>query len=230
MRREAFEQLVRRLAARLPAESLDGVVGIDVSPRAKPHPTREGIFTLGECIPLATGDEGGRAIQSRIVLYHGSFQALDQLDEDFDWEGEAWETLTHELRHHLEWRAGAPELEAYDEAAEQNFARHEGEPFDPLFFLDGHEAAPGVYEVDDDVFVDRQVRALPATLDLEWHGRSWRIPVPPALRLPAFLHVEGVRPEPPGDLIVVLRRKPRLLDLFRATPLSEATARAERLG
>lgn len=32
----------------------------------------------------------------------------------FDWEGEIWETLLHELRHHLEFLAGRDDLVAED--------------------------------------------------------------------------------------------------------------------
>jgi hypothetical protein len=31
-------------------------------------------------------------------------------EADFDWEGEAWETLLHEIRHHVESRAGQVDL------------------------------------------------------------------------------------------------------------------------
>ena len=34
--------------------------------------------------------------------------------------------------------------------------------------------------------------------------------------LPAFLTIEGVVEPPPGELVLALRRKPRLTDLFRA--------------
>ncbi len=80
------------------------------------------------------------------------------MQEGFDWREEAWETLTHELRHHLEWRARAPALEAFDRAVEQNFARQDGEPFDPLFYLDGEPAGESAYRVEDDVFLDRAGR------------------------------------------------------------------------
>ena len=131
MRRSDFEHMVRRMADEVPPQFLDGVAEITVSPRTVPHPERAEIFTLGECIPLPAA-EGGSAegVQSRIVVYHGSFQALAAITDGFDWRAEAWETLTHELRHHLEWRARAPDLEAFDWAVEQNFARQDGEPFD----------------------------------------------------------------------------------------------------
>jgi hypothetical protein len=166
---------------------------------------------MGECIPVH-GDGG--EITSRVVLYHGSFAALADLRTDFAWREEAWETLTHELRHHLEWRAHADQLEEYDWAADQNFARHDGQPFDPLFYRSGEAVEAGVYRVDDDVFLERVVRAAPPALDVPWHGRSYRVAVP-AGDLPVFLTLEGVRHPPPGDVVVVVRRKPRVRDLFR---------------
>lgn len=218
MGRPEFEAMVRRMTTEVPADAFDGVTEVVVSPRAVPHPTRDGIFTLGECIPLPLEQSGVDAVQSRIVLYHGSFLALAELDPEFDWEEEAWETLTHELRHHLEWRANRDALEAFDRAAEQNFARHDDEPFDALFFLDGEAAAPGVHQVDDDWFLDHPVRRRPTEVTFGWHGRRYRVVLPAEATLPAYLLVEGVHAAPPGDLVVVVRHPPRLLDLFRRRP------------
>lgn len=229
MRLADFEALVRRLSADIPPAFFDGIAEVAVSPKSVPHPTRAEIYTLGECIPLpAPEGSPAKAIQSRIVLYHGSFAKLARLDAGFDWREEAWETLTHELRHHVEWRAHAPALEAYDRAAEQNFARQEGERFDPGFYLDGESPAEGVYEVDGDFFLDRVVRTPPASLDFDWHGERYRAPTPPGLALPAFLTIEGVGEPPPGELVLVLRRKPRLLDLVRPVVPFVATVRAAR--
>lgn len=226
MRLSDFDSLVRRLASDLPADFLDGVAEVVVSPKSVPHPTRAGIYTLGECIPLpAPAGERAGEVQSRIVLYHGSFLKLARLDPEFDWRTEAWDTLTHELRHHVEWRARAPALEAYDRAVEQNFARQEGEPFDPGFYLDGDAPVAGVYEVEGDYFLDQVVRAPPVELELEWHGGRYRAPAPQGLRLPAFLTIEGVTEPPPGELVLVLRRKPWLSDLFRLSEPFEATVR-----
>ena len=137
MRLSDFEAMVTRMAADVPAEFLEGIAEIVVSPRGLPHPDRPGIYTLGECIPLPAADATPEGIQSRIVLYHGSFAALAETTPGFDWREEAFETLTHELRHHLEWRARAPELEELDWAVEQNYARHDGDAFDPGFYLAG---------------------------------------------------------------------------------------------
>lgn len=229
MRFSDFESLVGRLAAELPADFMGGVVDIEVLRASVPHPTRAEIYTLGECIPLPA-PEGGRteAVQSRIVLYHGSFQALAHLDPEFDWREETWDTLTHELRHHVEWRAHAGALEAYDHAVEANFARHEGEAFDPLFFLGGDTVVPDIYEVDGDYFLDRIVRAAPATLELTWHGVHYTGVAPAGLTLPAYLILDGVDEPPPGELVLVLRRKPRVADLFRPARVVQASVRVGR--
>lgn len=207
--------MVRRQAADVPHEFLDGVMEVTVSPRALPHPTRAEIYTLGECIPVPTESGGPDGIQSRIVLYHGSFAALARVGPEFDWPGEAWETLTHELRHHMEWRASAPDLEAFDAAAEQNFARQDGEPFDPEFYRDGERPAPGIFRIDDDFFLEQTVAAPPGEARFTWHGARWRVAVPDGATLPAFLIVTGVREPPPGELVLVLRRRTNLLALWR---------------
>ena len=229
MRQDDFEGMIRRMEQEVPAEFLEGVAEVAISPRTVPHPTRDEIFTLGECIPLPAIDGATEGIQSRVVLYYGSFQALARSAPGFDWRAEAWETLTHELRHHLEWRARAPDLEAYDRAAEHNFARQDGEPFDPLFFLDGEPAGSDCYQVDDDVFVDATVDDLPAERRLLWRGRVYGVAVPSEATLPAFLTVEGVAEPPEGELVLVLRRPPKLRDLLRRPALFEAAVQAREV-
>jgi len=222
-----FERLVRRLAREIPRSYLDGIAAIDVSPKTVPHPVRGDVYTMGECIPLhGDADE----VLSRIVLYYGSFRALADQDDAYAWREEAWETLTHEVRHHLEWRANADALEAFDWAAEQNFARQEGQPFDPLFHLSGERVDEGVYRIDDDVFLDRLVRERPGEMEVTWHGRRYVVAVP-ALGLPLLLTLDGLGEPPPGEVVLVLRRRGRLLDLLRrpAAPV-QARARATPVG
>ncbi len=230
MRLSDFQKMVATMAAELPREYFVGVAAVDVSEKAVPHPTRAEIYTLGECIPLPTGPEPGEdGVQSRIVLYYGSFKSLSRIEPGFDWRGEAWETLTHELRHHLEWRARRTDLEAFDRAGEQNFARLDLEPFDPLFYLDGESEAPGWYQVDDDRFHEVMVRTVPSEVRFAWHGVEYRVAVPAHATLPAFLTVEGIDDPPPGELVLVLRRKPRVWDLFRAvSPPTQVVVQALR--
>ncbi|HEY3012038.1 MAG TPA: metallopeptidase family protein [Gemmatimonadales bacterium] len=226
MRLADFETMIRRLCGEVPAHFFEGIAEVMVSPRTVSHPERAEVFTLGECVPLpielGSGVEG---VQSRIVLYHGSFAALAQSQERFDWRLEAWETLTHELRHHLEWRARAPDLEDFDWAVEHNFARHDGDEFDLTFFLSGELQHDGTYQVDDDVFIDHIVRSLPPAVTFQWRGRSYRAPLPEGAELPCFLTADGVTDPPAGDLVIVLRRKPGVRDLFAQTRVFQATVR-----
>jgi hypothetical protein len=211
MRFDDFRALIARMTDEVPAHYLDGVASVEVSRATVPHHTRGDVYTMGECIPLETGSD---VVQSRVVLYYGSFHALASERPGFEWREEAWETLTHELRHHLEWRAHTDALEAYDWAAEQNFARQEGDAFDPLFHLSGEQVAPGLYKVDDDFFLDQVVKSPPPAAQVAWHARAYRVPLAQPT-LPLFVTLEGLAHEPPGDVILVLRRRPRLLDLFR---------------
>lgn len=232
MRLDDFRALVDRLVRQVPPAYLEGIVAVEVSPKTIPHPVRGDVYTLGECIPLEWSGNGAD-LQSRVVLYHGSFAALAAergRGGGFDWRTEAWDTLSHELRHHLEWRANVGALEAYDWAAEQNFARHEGERFDPAFYRSGERVADGVYKVDDDVFIERERRSgKREELEIVWHGRRYRVPVPPETRPPAFLLLEGLAQPPPGDAVLVIPRKASFLNLFRQPQTTEATVEVQLL-
>lgn len=225
MQLDAFRRLVRGLADEVPAEYLEGIAAVDVSPRTVPHPVRPEVYTLGECIPVH--DAGLDEVLSRVVLYYGSFKALARDDLEFDWEGEAAETLLHELRHHLEWRAGTDALEAYDWAVEQNGLRLEGEPYDPLFYQVGERLDDGVYRVEDDVFLERTLTEAPDVLELFWRGMRYRASLP-QVALPALVALDGLQDPPSGEVYLALRRKPRLRDLFRGRhPPSEVRVHAE---
>lgn len=226
MRLADFEALASRLAGQIPPEFYEGIAEVVVSPRTVPHPEREDIWTLGECIPLPSEDGDPRYIQSRIVLYYGSFLALAQGATGFDWENEAWETLTHEVRHHVEWRAREPALEAFDRAAEANYARQDGEAFDPLFYRDGIRLPDGSYQVDDDVFLERVVSVPPERMRLHWGGEDFEVPVPADAGLPAFLVVQGAPRPPAGELVLVLQKRSSWLELFRRPAVYHAEVQA----
>ncbi len=211
--------MVTGMTEEIPDEYFDGIAAIEAVPAARRDPRRNETLVLGECIPLESGD--GLQL-SRIVLYHGSFQALAQDDPSFDWREEAWETLWHEVRHHIEWRAGSAALEDYDWAAEQNHARRDGDPFDAVFYRAGERLEERVYRVEDDVFVEIPVsEPHPAEVRWEWRGVSYGVAMPMGT-LPLFVTVDGLPVGEPGDVVLVLRRRPRMLDLFRrpAPPVS----------
>jgi Zincin-like metallopeptidase len=217
VRLDEFRSLVARLQREIPSEFTGGVLAVDVSPRVLPHPVHGDVYTLGECVPLEWSGSGAD-LHSRIILYYGSFASLARLG-DFSWREEAWETLTHELRHHLEWRANVDALVAYDWAAEQNFARQEGHPFDPSFFRSGEALHEGIWKVDDDVFIERERGAGSGEQeDVLWHGRHYRVAAPRAGAALLFLTLDGLLDPPPGDVILVVRSARRLLDVFRRRP------------
>ena len=232
MQLDDFRSLVERLTRQVPTQYLDGVVAVEVSPKTVPHPVWGDVYTLGECVPLEWSGHGAD-LQSRVILYHGSFAALAQLgggarSGDFDWREEAWDTLTHELRHHLEWRANEAALEAFDWAAEQNFARHDGEAFDPAFYRSGERITDGVFKVDDDVFLEGgRGMGRGKGCEITWHGRRYRVTLPKDLRAPAFVTLQGLEDPPPGDAVLVLLRRPSLLDLWRRGRLAEAVVAVE---
>ena len=210
-----FETLVQHLAEEIPDEFLEGVAEIVVSPRTVAHPERDEIYTLGECIPLPTA--GGRVdeVQSRIVLYYGSFAALAHDQGEFDWRDEAWETLIHEIRHHVEWRAHEPALELEDAAVEQNYARLAEQPFDPLFYRDGERLPDGMFRVEDDYFIELEGQGGGSVARFAWAGDQYRVDLPPDLKPPAFLSVQGLKAPPPGELVLVVLRPAKLEDVLK---------------
>jgi hypothetical protein len=117
---EEFSDRAEEILAAIPAEFLGGVTGVVAHRQTKKDPEIPDYFTLGECgddeVAALTDPE---ALRSRIHLYHGSFRAVARDDPDFDWDGELIETIFHELRHHIEDRAGIPDLrneDAWNEA------------------------------------------------------------------------------------------------------------------
>lgn len=216
---EDFRALVRRLQQEIPTQFDSGVADIEVSPKTVPDPVHRGVYTLGECVPL-TWTGNGSDLHSRIVLFYGSFAALARENPGFDWRGEAWDTLTHELRHHLEFRAHVDALEVYDWAAEQNFAREEGQRFDPVFYRSGERVADGVYKVDDDVFVEKADVGRGEWVELTWHGVEYRAPTK-GIEPPAFLTLDGLADEPHGEAVLVLLKRPSLRDLWRRAAVTQ---------
>lgn len=236
MRRRDFEAMVKRMAAELPPQFLEGIDAITVTGKTLPHPLREGVYTLGECAPLEPGTGRDPAeLRSEVELHYGSFAALAGDDPGFDWRAEAWETLTHEVRHHLEWRARQADLEKLDDAAEANYARREGEPFAPLFHLDGEPAAEGVTKIDDDLFLDaplpakRHAAAAGTAWPFTWHGRRWAVDLPRELPPVLYAVVTGLAPRPQGEVVLVIRRKPGALDALRRASVASTRLRARRL-
>jgi hypothetical protein len=184
---EEFDRRAHALWESIPEELLGGVEYLAVERRTVRHPGLRDVYTLGECATgeLDLGDDLATPTRSGIHLYWGSFRQLARDEAEFDWEGELWETLTHELRHHRESGAGEDALEDFDYAADENFKRREGLPFDPLFFRMGEDAGGGWREVDGDRFLEVAFRVEPEDpIRVELEERQ----------------LELSRPERPGDV------------------------------
>ena len=209
-----FERRATEVWEEIPDTYRSGVDGLVLDREARAHPTLPEIFTLGECLTESYPSDfsGPDTTRSVLVLYYGSFQRLSGLDPDFDWAYEIWETITHELRHHLESLATEDALEDVDYAMDENFKRFQGDAFDPFFYRSGEPVAPGVYEVERDVFMERVIPpdGAPGPVEVDWRGARWAIELPDELGDITFLQVtEGLETadEDAAQLCVVLVRK-----------------------
>ena len=238
MRFHDCEALARELWEEIPEAYLEGIDGLTVRREAPEHPDHPGIYTLGECLTEEHVSDYGSAETTRsvIALYWGSFQALADRSEDFDWEGEAWETLTHELRHHLESLAGDDALEGVDYAADQSFKRFDGEPFDPWYYQYGDEVEEGTYKVESLWYVERKLKPGELedadTVELEWRGRRYAVPAPTEEADIHFIYLPALDADGGSVELVLVRERSAwesLKRLFTATPptVSEWEADAE---
>ena len=235
-----FERHARRVFEEIPEAYLEGIDGLTVSREAPEHPTLPGVFTLGQCLTEEhVSDYGGPdTTRSVIALYWGSFRALAERDADFDWVGEIWETLTHELRHHLESLAGDDALEDADYAADETFKRQEGLAFDPWYYQHGEALDGGVFRVEQDYYVEQLWSAsdfeTAVGIDFTWGGTHYRIPRPERLGDVHFVFVGELGGGSESLELVLNRRRSWWQDLTRLAGTSrpvvlESEAEAERV-
>jgi hypothetical protein len=208
-----FERRAREVFDEIPEHFKEGIDGLEVSRDAVPHPSLPDVYTLGVCHTEEHASAYGspETTRSVIVLYWGSFRGLAALDPDFDWEGEIWETLTHELRHHLESLAGDDALEDVDYAADELFNRQEGLEFDPWYYQRGEDLGNGAYTVEGTRYVEQSWRTRDFEraehIDFSWGGATYRVPRPAELGDVHFVLVLGPDFEDePLELVLVRRR------------------------
>ncbi len=241
MKFDDFEAGALRHWENVPAQYKQGVDRLVIERDARAHQDLDEIYTLGECITEGyPSDFGGPdTTRSAVVLYYGSFLRLSQMDPDFDWDRELWETLTHELQHHLEALADEDALEDFDYAVDENFKRLNGDSFDPLFFRAGEELGDGRYRVEQDVFIELDPGSLDSSaswIEFEWENTRYRLPRPVVSADVGYVRVTSGPELDGGELWVVIVPRRSVLTLLRDTlrrhPLevSEAEAAAEVLG
>ena len=241
MKFAAFRAAAQRAYREIPEHFKTGIDGLVVSREEVRHPELPDIYTLGECLTESWPSDwqGPDTTRSSVVLYWGSFRRLAALDDGFDWEGEIWETLTHELRHHLESLAAEDRLEDVDYAADQGFKRAEGLDFDPWYYQHGDREGPGAYRVEEQLFLEQEWGEdryeAASQIPFEWTGSRWTVPRPERLGDAHFVLVTGVVQPPETLELVLVRRRSwwqdarRLLGTTRLDVL-ESEAEAEPQG
>jgi len=107
---ETFARVCEEVAEELPPELFEELNGgIIISDRARRHPGGpRGVYVLGEY-------HRDWNLGCHIVMYHGSFARLYHDLGAAAWRRRIRATLVHELRHHIENRAGVRDLEREDE-------------------------------------------------------------------------------------------------------------------
>lgn len=208
MKFEAFEERARALWEEIPASYRAGVDGLTVVREARSHAELADVYTLGECLTESYPSEfgGPETTRSSVVLYYGSFWRLARGEPDFDWEREIWETLTHELQHHLESLATEDALEDVDYAADENFRRQQGEPFEPLFFRSGEPLGGSLYRIENEYFLELEVAPDARAAEFEWQERRYRAALPAARPDVLFVELDGLAGD---DVALTLAVRPR---------------------
>ncbi len=109
----------------IPDEFVRGLQGLHVLPEAKPEADFEDVYRMGEYLDPGFDHflGGNPGLGRHVALYYGSFKAVAGGHPEFDWEDELWETLTHELRHHVESLAGEDGLVQDDRERTAAFKR-----------------------------------------------------------------------------------------------------------
>lgn len=154
-----FESVALMYWERVPDRFKVGVTALVIEPGAYRNDEFEDGWVYGYCEP----DEAvmllpDAPVQSLITLFYGSFVHISAMTEDFDWHEELWETLTHEIRHHLEWRAGVDHLGDDDDLQDDHERCMLGRPFRPDYHRTGTPLARDVFLGAGCVFLELPLR------------------------------------------------------------------------
>ncbi len=120
-----FQRTAEEMLSEIPEEFLEGLQGLHVLEHTKPEPDLPGVYRMGEYLdPGFDSFLGGNpGLGRHVALYYGSFATIANGDPDFNWEEEIWETITHELQHHVESLAGDASLIGEDRRRDAMFRK-----------------------------------------------------------------------------------------------------------
>jgi hypothetical protein len=123
---EEFRHATEALIREIPKDFLEGLQGIHVIEDGKPEEEYVEVWRLGEYLDPGPQDflGAGEGLGRHVALYYGSFVRVAYKNPNFDWEEELWDTITHELRHHVESLAGDVTLTEEDLTRQRKFTRY----------------------------------------------------------------------------------------------------------
>lgn len=109
-----FEDTVQQHLSIIPEQYLEGLQGVHVFEHVKRDPTEHHLVRLGEYLDPGPDQflDSRIHIGRHVALFYGSF--LEIAGHGFNWEAQIWETLTHEIQHHVESKAGDRTLIEWD--------------------------------------------------------------------------------------------------------------------
>ncbi len=122
---ERFRATVERMIDDIPEAFLQELQGVHALRDTKREDGYRDVYRMGEYLDPGPDDflGGSDGLGRHVALYWGSFRRIAENDPDFDWEEEIWETLTHELQHHVESLAGDGRLIEQDLLDAETFER-----------------------------------------------------------------------------------------------------------
>jgi Zincin-like metallopeptidase len=122
----SFKTLIEDLLDAIPEEYMTGLQGVHVFEEAKRGGLDPRLVRMGEYLDPGPDSVLDHRVHlgRHVAIYYGSFLEVARNDPGFDWEYQAWDTLTHELQHHNESRAGEIKLIEWDRRALEAYRRN----------------------------------------------------------------------------------------------------------
>lgn len=155
MKYPEFEALVEQMWQQIPERYKEGISALQVLRGKGFDPELDDCPIFGDCGPdMALDALPDAPVMSTIRIFYGSFRLIAREEPDFDWEAELWETLLHEIRHHLEWRSNRDGLGEQEDVERELLAQQQGKPFDPSFYRYGVPLLPGVNAIGNALFIE----------------------------------------------------------------------------
>jgi hypothetical protein len=166
-----FRAVVEAMVDDIPPVFMQELQGVHVLEQAQPEEGYRDVWRMGEYLDPGPEDflGGSDGLGRHVALYYGSFVKIAEADPEFDWDEEIWETLTHELQHHVESLAGDGRLIEEDLMAARSF-EHE----DAGAAVDVPADLPPAHPRDVDPAADGRDAAGPIGWLRRWFGGADR--------------------------------------------------------